>query len=157
MFAIARVPSVRPSASRGVQQSTRPQREHCSETIKARSVTFRGRDGGRRKSLIRREHRLIGRVYERASERALHRGGRAKPARFPPIIYGDYYFRAVRRERTERQRERRRCDEERGRGGERGKRERERDSGRMVRGNGGVVKRSPVNQIYRRFLSYKAV
>lgn len=83
--------------------------------------------GGRRKSLIRREHRLIGRVYERASERALHRGGRAKPARFPPIIYGDYYFRAVRRERTERQRERRRCDEERGRGGERGKRERERE------------------------------
>lgn len=36
-------------------------------------------------------------------------------------------------------------------------RERERESGRMVRGNGGVVKRSPVNQIYRRFLSYKAV
>lgn len=35
--------------------------------------------------------------------------------------------------------------------------ERERESGRMVRGNGGVVKRSPVNQIYRRFLSYKAV
>lgn len=33
----------------------------------------------------------------------------------------------------------------------------ERESGRMVRGNGGVVKRSPVNQIYRRFLSYKAV
>lgn len=71
MFAIARIPFLGSSAvqRRGVQQSTRPQREHCSETIKARSVTLRGRDGGRagRKSLIRREHRLIGRVYERAS------------------------------------------------------------------------------------------
>lgn len=143
-------------ASRGVQQSTRPQREHCSETIKARSVTFRGRDGGKEQE-FNTSRASSHRARLRASERALHRGGRAKPARFPPIIYGDYYFRAVRRERTERQRERRRCDEERGRGGERGKRERERESGRMVRGNGGVVKRSPVNQIYRRFLSYKAV
>lgn len=71
VFAIARIPFLGSSAvqRRGVQQSTRPQREHCSETIKARSVTLRGRDGGRagRKSLIRREHRLIGRVYERAS------------------------------------------------------------------------------------------
>lgn len=126
MFAIARVPSVRPSASRGVQQSTRPQREHCSETIKARSVTFRGRDGGKEEE-FNTSRASSHRARLRASERALHRGGRAKPARFPPIIYGDYYFRAVRRERTERQRERRRCDEERGRGGERSKRERERE------------------------------
>lgn len=126
MFAIARVPSVRPSASRGVQQSTRPQREHCSETIKARSVTFRGRDGGKEEE-FNTSRASSHRARLRASERALHRGGRAKPARFPPIIYGDYYFRAVRRERTERQRERRWCDEERGRGGERGKRERERE------------------------------
>lgn len=48
-------------------------------------------------------------------------------------------------------------DRERRWGSEGGARERERESGRMVRGNGGVVKRSPVNQIYRRFLSYKAV
>lgn len=155
MFAIARVPSVRPSASRGVQQSTRPQREHCSETIKARSVTFRGRDGEKEEE-FNTSRASSHRARLRASERALHRGGRAKPARFPPIIYGDYYFRAVWRERTERQRERRRCDEERG-GEGRGARGRERESGRMVRGNGGVVKRSPVNQIYRRFLSYKAV
>lgn len=46
-------------------------------------------------------------------------------------------------------------DRERRWGSEGGARERE--SGWMVRGNGGVVKRSPVNQIYRRFLSYKAV
>lgn len=119
-------------ASRGVQQSTRPQREHCSETIKARSVTFRGRDGGKEEE-FNTSRASSHRARLRASERALHRGGRAKPARFPPIIYGDYYFRAVRRERTERQRERRRCDEERGgegRGARGRERERERTDGK---------------------------
>lgn len=70
MFAIARVPSVRPSASRGVQQSTRPQREHCSETIKARSVTFRGRDGGKEEEFNTSRassHRARLRASERAS------------------------------------------------------------------------------------------
>lgn len=115
-----------------MQQSTRPQREHCSETIKARSVTFRGRDGEEGEEEFNTSRASSGAF---TSERALHRGDRAKPARFPPIIYGDYYFRAVRRERTEGQRERRWCDEggegkeARGREKERG-RERERERAR---------------------------
>lgn len=75
---------------------------------------------------------------------SVHRGGgRAKPARFPSIIYGDYYFRAVQRERTR--------DRATGKGKGAGMKS------ESTRGNGGGVKRSPVNQIYRRFLSYKAV
>lgn len=57
-------------ASRGVQQSTRPQREHCSETIKARSVTFRGRDGGKEEEFNTSRassHRARLRASERAS------------------------------------------------------------------------------------------
>lgn len=133
-------------ASRGVQQSTRPQREHCSETIKARPVTF-VRDGGKgRRSLIRREHRLARLRASVASRRSCKTSA----------ISADNLWRLLFSRgpgRKNRETERRWCDEEaRGEGG----RERERAHG-WVRGNGGVVKRSPVNQIYRRFLSYKAV
>ena len=73
--------------SSGVQQSTRPQRERCRETIKARSVTFRKKGFNTSGS----EASRLARVCER-SEPASRR---SFPARFPPIIYGDYYFRAV--------------------------------------------------------------
>lgn len=78
VFAIARIPFLGSSAvqRRGVQQSTRPQREHCSETIKARSVTLRGRDGGEGReeefnTSRASSHRARLRASERASERSI--------------------------------------------------------------------------------------
>lgn len=57
---------------RGVQQSTRPQREHCSETIKARSVTLRGRDGGEgREEEFNTSRASSHRARLRASERSI--------------------------------------------------------------------------------------
>lgn len=119
-------------ASRGVQQSTRPQREHCSETIKARPVTF-VRDGGKgRRSLIRREHRLARLRASVASRRSCKTSA----------ISADNLWRLLFSRgpgRKNRETERRWCDEEaRGEGGEG-----ERESARMGKGKWRGGKKEP--------------
>lgn len=114
-------------ASRGVQQSTRPQREHCSETIKARSVTFRGRDGGKEEE-FNTSRASSHRARLRASERASVASRRSckTSAISADNLWRLLFSRGPERKNRETERE---AAVWRGarRGGERGKRERERE------------------------------